>query len=64
MKFSKLYCLLGDEHRTLIVPSLLILFFFINNISRLSALFNVAVIIVCFPTSMGKSFQECTIKSH
>ena len=26
MKFSKLYCLLGDEHKTLMVLSLLILF--------------------------------------
>ena len=58
MKISKLYFLLGDEHRTLITPSLLILFFFINNMSRLSDLFNVEAIIVCFPTSMGKSFQE------
>ena len=40
------------------------LFFFTNNISRISDLFNVADILVCSPTSIGKSFHEWTIKSH
>jgi len=40
------------------------MFFFKNNISRLSARFNVAAILVFSPTSIGRSFQEWTIKSH
>ena len=57
-------CLRGDEQRIVIFLLSNVMFFFKNNISRLSARFNVAAILVFSPTSIGRSFQEWTITSH